>query len=41
LYLYDIKIQINIKQKFNRKIHGKVIDLFWTGSGLLVQAATI
>jgi hypothetical protein len=26
LYIYSIKIQTNIKQKFDRKICGKVID---------------
>jgi hypothetical protein len=31
LYLYDIKIKINIKQKFNRKICGKVTDFFGLG----------
>jgi len=28
LYLYVIKIQTNIKQKIDRKIHRKVIDFF-------------
>ena len=38
LYIYSIKIQTNIKQKFDRKICGKVIDfskafleIFWNG----------
>jgi len=30
LYLYSIKIKINIKQKFDRKICGKVTEFFWT-----------
>jgi hypothetical protein len=30
LYLYSIKIEINIKQKFDRKICGKVTEFFWT-----------
>jgi len=28
LYLYSIKIQTNIRQNFDRKIHGKVTDFF-------------
>jgi hypothetical protein len=30
LYLYSIKIEINIKQKIDRKICGKVTNCFWT-----------
>jgi hypothetical protein len=31
LYLYNIKIKTNIKQKFNRKTYGKVTDFFGLG----------
>jgi len=32
LYHYSIKIETNMKQKFDRKIYGKVTDFFWTRS---------